>query len=303
MMKKFLYVILGVLFLSSCRSNLYVLPSLPPETSVADSIRLVDTEITSSKAGSGYRGISRVRTYKFSHPDVPAAFDGFRIAFISDLHYKSLFKEKGLENLVRLLNDQRADVLLVGGDLHEGCEYVAPVISALAAVKVPMGTYTVLGNNDYEACYADIVRQLEAHNIHLLEHRVDTLKRDGAEILIAGVRNPFNLQKNGVSPTLALSPDDFVILLTHTPDYAEDVAITNTDLVLAGHTHGGQVTLFGLYAPILPSHYGQRFRGGLKRNSQGTPMIITNGLGTSNKNIRMFAPSEVIMIELHAVRA
>lgn len=65
-------------------------------------------------------------------------------------------------------------------------------------------------------------------------------KRDGAEILIAGVRNPFNLQKNGVSPTLALSPDDFVILLTHTPDYAEDVAITNTDLVLAGHTHGGR---------------------------------------------------------------
>ena len=234
---------------------------------------------------------------------MPAVFDGFRIAFISDLHYKSLFKEKGLENLVRLLNDQRADVLLVGGDLHEGCEYVAPVISALAAVKVPMGTYMVLGNNDYEACYADIVRQLEAHNIHLLEHRVDTLKRDGAEILIAGVRNPFNLQKNGVSPTLALSPDDFVILLTHTPDYAEDVAITNTDLVLAGHTHGGQVTLFGLYAPILPSHYGQRFRGGLKRNSPGTPMIITNGLGTSNKNIRMFAPSEVIMIELHAVRA
>lgn len=230
---------------------------------------------------------------------MPAAFDGFRIAFISDLHYKSLFKEKGLENLVRLLNDQRADALLVGGDLHEGCEYVAPVISALAAVKVSMGTYMVLGNNDYEACYADIVRQLEAHNIHLLEHRVDTLKRDGAEILIAGVRNPFNLQKNGVSPTLALSPDDFVILLTHTPDYAEDVAITNTDLVLAGHTHGGQVTLFGLYAPILPSHYGQRFRGGLKRNSQGIPMIITNGLGTSNRNIRMFAPSEVVVIELN----
>ena len=299
MMKKFLYVILGVLFLSSCRSNQYVLPSLPPETSAADSIRLVDTEITSSKAGSGYRGISRVRTYKFSHPDVPAAFDGFRIAFISDLHYKSLFKEKGLENLVRLLNAQQADVLLVGGDLHEGCEYVAPVVSALAAVKVPMGTYVVLGNNDYEACYVDIVRQLEAHNIHLMEHRVDTLKRDGAEILIAGVRNPFDLQKNGVSPTLALSPDDFVILLTHTPDYAEDVAITNTDLVLAGHTHGGQVTLFGLYAPILPSHYGQRFRGGLKRNSQGIPMIITNGLGTSNKNIRMFAPSEVVVIELN----
>lgn len=100
-------------------------------------------------------------------------------------------------------------------------------------------------------------------------------------------------------PHIGLSPDDFVILLTHTPDYAEDVPITNTDLVLAGHTHGGQVTLFGLYAPIIPSHYGKRFRTGLKYNSHHIPMIITNGIGTSNKNIRLFAPSEVVMIILH----
>ena len=162
-----------------------------------------------------------------------------------------------------------------------------------------MGTYGVMGNNDYERCHDDIVNTMKHYGMRPLEHEVDTLRKDGQQIIIAGVRNPFDLQKNGVSPTLALSPDDFVILLMHTPDYAEDVAITNTDLVLAGHTHGGQVTLFGLYAPILPSHYGQRFRGGLKRNSQGIPMIITNGLGTSNKNIRMFAPSEVVVIELN----
>lgn len=298
-MKTTLCLLLCVWLLAACKSNQYALPSLPPDTSAADSVRLVHTSISSSKARSGYRGIHRVRTYRFAHPDVPAAFDGFRMAFVSDLHYKSLFKEKGLENLVGLLNDLHADVLLVGGDLHEGCEYVAPVVSALAAVKVPMGTYVVLGNNDYEACYPDIVRQLKAHDIHLLEHKVDTLKRGGEEILIAGVRNPFDLRKNGTSPTLALSPDDFVVLLTHTPDYAEDVPITNTDLVLAGHTHGGQVTLLGLYAPILPSHYGQRFRGGLKRNSRGIPMMITNGIGTSNKNIRLFAPSEVVLIELY----
>ena len=254
---------------------------------------------SSSKSGSGYKGISRVRTYEFTHPDVPTAFDGFRIAFISDLHYRSLFKEKGLANLFKLLNNQHADALLIGGDLHEGCEYVQPLLAALSGVKTPMGTYVVLGNNDYEACYDDIVRGLQKYGMHLLEHKVDTLRRDGAEILIAGVRNPFNLKKNGTSPTLGLSPDDFVILLTHTPDYAEDVPITNTDLVLAGHTHGGQVTLFGLYAPIIPSHYGKRFRTGLKYNSHHIPMIITNGIGTSNKNIRLFAPSEVVMIILH----
>lgn len=69
---------------------------------------------SSSKSGSGYKGISRVRTYEFTHPDVPTAFDGFRIAFISDLHYRSLFKEKGLANLVKLLNNQHADALLIG---------------------------------------------------------------------------------------------------------------------------------------------------------------------------------------------
>ncbi len=300
MMKNLIYLCLvSALFLSSCKSNRSLTSSLPSQISAEDSVRIVNTKISSSKKGSGYSGISRVRTYEFTHPDVPGTFDGFRIAFVSDLHYKSLFKEKGLNNLVELLREQQADVLLIGGDLHEGCEYVPPVIAALAEVKTPMGAYAVLGNNDYEACYSDIVREMNKRGMHLLEHKVDTLKRNGEEILIAGVRNPFDLKKNGTSPTLGLSPKDFVILLTHTPDYAEDVPITNTDLVLAGHTHGGQVTLFGLYAPILPSHYGQRFRTGLEYNSQLTPMIITNGIGTSNKNIRLFAPSEVVMIILH----
>lgn len=300
MIKKLVYIcILSVLLFSSCKSNSSLISSLPSQISAEDSVRIVNTKISSSKKSSGYSGISRVRTYEFTHPDVPTAFDGFRIAFVSDLHYKSLFKEKGLDNLVKLLREQHADVLLIGGDLHEGCEYVPPVIAALSEVKTPMGAYAVLGNNDYEACYSDIVREMDKRGMHLLEHKVDTLRRDGEEILIAGVRNPFDLKKNGTSPTLGLSPDDFVILLTHTPDYAEDVPITNTDLVLAGHTHGGQVTLFGLYAPILPSHYGQRFRTGLEYNSLLTPMIITNGIGTSNKNIRLFAPSEVVMIILH----
>lgn len=251
---------------------------------------------------SVYKGVNRVKVYDFTHRDVPDSFEDFRIAFVSDLHYKSLLKEKGLNDLIRLLIAQRADVLLIGGDFHEGCQYVPPVMAALGRVKTPMGTYAVLGNNDYEACYENIIEEMNRNGIRLLEHKVDTLKRGDEQILIAGVRNPFDLKQNGKSPTLGLSPDDFVILLTHTPDYAEDVAITNTDLVLAGHTHGGQVTLFGLYAPVVPSRYGQRFLTGLKYNSGYTPMIITNGIGTSSRAIRMFAPSEVVMIVLHQLK-
>lgn len=261
------------------------------------------TKITSKDTSlpASYQEISRVRNYEFTHRDVPEAFEGFRIAFISDLHYKSLFKERGLESLVRLLNEQRPDVLLMGGDYQEGCQHVPELFAALARVKTPMGTYGVMGNNDYERCHDEIIREMNRYGMHALEHKVDTLSRGGEQILIAGVRNPFDLQNNGKSPTLGLSPKDFVILLVHTPDYVEDVSVANTDLALAGHTHGGQVVVFG-FAPIIPSHYGDRFLTGLKHNSAKIPLIVTNGLGTSNKDIRIGAPAEIVIITLHRLK-
>lgn len=239
----------------------------------------------------------RVQKYNFVAQDLPLTFDSCRIAFVSDLHYKSLLKEKGLKKLVNLLKSQQPDLLLLGGDYQEGCRYVAPLFNSLASVKPPLGTYAVMGNNDYERCYQEIVESMMLNDIHLLEHRTDTIWKNHEFILLSGVRNPFDLNQNGISPTLSLRPTDFVILLVHTPDYAEDVSIENTDLVLAGHTHGGQVKILG-YAPLVPSRYGRRFLTGLKYNSAGTPIIITNGVGTSQRNIRIGARAEVVIITL-----
>ena len=74
------------------------------------------------------------------------------------------------------------------------------------------------------------------------------------------------------------------------------------DMVVAGHTHGGQVTLFGLYAPVTASKYGMRYRTGLRHNRQGIPIIISNGLGTSRHPIRMFAPTDIVIVTLHHTR-
>ncbi len=287
----------GLRKLTSAHPRNVATPAPVAETSAPHIVK-GGTLITSSTEGlAAYPGIDRIRRFEFTHRDVPEAFEGFRIAFVSDLHYKSLFKEKGLASLVRLLKEQQPDALLLGGDYQEGCQYVSGVFAALAEVKAPYGTYGVMGNNDYERCHDEIIATMERHGMHVLEHKVDTLKRDKDRILIAGVRNPFDLKANGQSPTLALSPDDFVILLVHTPDYVEDVSIANTDLALAGHTHGGQVVLFGK-APIIPSHYGSKFLTGLKYNSAKIPMIVTNGLGTSNMDIRIGAPAEIVMITL-----
>lgn len=254
----------------------------------------------SSTQSLSRRGVDRVKRYNFTHADIPKEFDGFRIAFISDIHYKSALQEKGLEQLVSQLQQLNPDLLLMGGDYQEGCEYVPELFDYLAKVNPPFGIVGVMGNNDYERCHDVIVTEMKRHGMKMLEHRCDTISKKGAQIILAGVHNPFDLQQNGVSPSISLQEKDFVILLTHTPDYAEDVAITNTDLVLAGHTHGGQVTLLGVIAPVVPSHYGTRFRTGLKNTSAGVPIIITNGIGTSRRPTRMFAPSEIVLIELHS---
>ena len=102
-----------------------------------------------------------------------------------------------MDGLVRLLIAQQADVLLMGGDYQEGCEYVPELFAALAKVKTPMGTYGVMGNNDYERCHEDIIREMKRYGMHVLEHKVDTLRKNGQQILNAGVRNPIDLKQNG----------------------------------------------------------------------------------------------------------
>ena len=158
-----------------------------------------------------------------------------------------------------------------------------------------------MGNHDYSYCYTKVAEAMEKNNVHLMEHKSYKLLKDGQHIIISGVRNPFDLKKNGDSPSQHFPADDFILLLTHTPDYAEDTDVSNANLVLAGHTHGGQVSLFKKYSPVKHSIYGNRFLTGRKENSAGVPIIITNGLGTSRMNVRLFTPSEVVLVVLHKV--
>ena len=249
---------------------------------------------------SKYRGVGRIKQYDFYSYDVPSAFDGFRIGFASDFHYESRFTRKRLDNAIRALQSLNADVLLLGGD------YGSPkggdmdtLFTALGKVLTPYGIYGVMGNHDYSYCYTKVAEAMEKNNVHLMEHKSYKLLKDGQHIIISGVRNPFDLKKNGDSPSQ--HADDFILLLTHTPDYAEDTDVSNANLVLAGHTHGGQVSLFKKYSPVKHSIYGNRFLTGRKENSAGVPIIITNGLGTSRMNVRLFTPSEVVLVVLHKV--
>lgn len=251
---------------------------------------------------SEFPGVGRVKQYDFYSYDVPSAFDGFRIAFASDFHYGSRFKRKELASAVRALRSMHADILLLGGDyLGRRGENPDTLFSALAGVYTPYGTFAVMGNHDYGVCYPEVAEAMRKARVRLMEHSSYKLLKEGQHIILSGVRNPFDLQKNGHSPSQHFAADDFVLLLTHTPDYAEDADVSNANLVLAGHTHGGQVSLFKRYTPVRHSRYGNRFLTGWKENSKGTPVIITNGLGTSRMDVRLFTPSEVVLVVLHRV--
>ena len=106
-----------------------------------------------------------------------------------------------------------------------------------------------------------------------------------------------------VEPTLEeTSSDDFVILLSHNPDYAEELPAEAVDLMLSGHTHGGQISFFGLYAFYLPSDYGQKYRTGVVENGS-TTVIVSNGIGTASvPPVRFFARPQIVEITLRTLR-
>ena len=148
-------------------------------------------------------------------------------------------------------------------------------------------------------------------------HRVLTLPRMNEKKRAAVLTR--ELSSGGADVTAPL--DDYMLLSTDKKSKADTVLATRVesavienyihlatacglklhsiDLALAGHTHGGQVSLFHRWSPARFSHYGHRFLTGLRHNSAGIPIIISNGLGTSRKDIRLFTPSEVVLIVLH----
>lgn len=255
-----------------------------------------------------YAGVKRIRNYDIASHEVPKYFDGYRIAFASDFHLESKFKERQLHGTVKAIQALMPDVLMLGGDYQEGCEHVAPLFKALSEATPPDGIYAVLGNNDYERCTQLIRATMHKYNITLLEDTTATLYRETDSIVVWGAnpyaeRYPTALLRNNIGKKSniheIINKKDFVILLTHTPDYVDDTDISAADLALSGHTHGGQVTLFGVYAPVTASKYGMKYRTGIKRNRQGIPVIISNGLGTSRYPVRIFAPTDIVIVTLH----
>ncbi len=243
-------------------------------------------------------GVGRVKRYEIQSERLPQSFDGCDIAFISDTHYPSKFTRKRLAKVIRRLRKLQPQMLLLGGDYVTANEYIGEIFDSISRINTKYGTYAVLGNHEFKR--ADAIKEaMQEYNVRLLQDEAVALSADST-LFVVGVKNPFKVDTLTPLPTAAVADSVFVILLAHTPDYAQRVDV-QADIVLSGHTHGGQVTLFGLYAPVVNSLYGRRFLTGLNYTSRGVPVITTNGVGTSRRKVRFCAPSEIVFITLRRV--
>jgi uncharacterized protein len=229
---------------------------------------------------------------------IPAEFNGKKIVFLSDIHYGPFFDVTRVNNLVDQVNNLHPDLILLGGDYVDGgSEYINPVFKSLSRLKAPLGVYAVLGNSDPQYL---TLKAIKTSRITYIGNKGVWIDENGSKIRVGGVGDFNNGNQIQRATTAAVASKDFVILLTHNPDYFPEVDKNMVDVVLSGHTHGGQVTFFGLWAPFVPSIYGQKYRTGIIKEGN-TTLIVSNGIGTSVLPVRFFARPQIIMLELKRI--
>jgi uncharacterized protein len=238
------------------------------------------------------------KTYVIVNPDIPEKFHNTKIIFLSDIHHGPYFSISRVRNLVNKVNLENPDIILLDGDyVHRDAKFITPCFNELRNLKAPLGVYGVLGNHDHWT-NPDLTRKRMAEAaITLADNRAFWVLKEGQKIKIGGVGD-FYTDFQDLNPTISdVQKSDFVILLSHNPDYAELLKTDKVDLMLSGHTHGGQATLFGLWAPLVPSNYGQKYRTGLI-DLERFKIIVSNGIGVITPPVRFFARPQIVTVIL-----
>ncbi len=242
-----------------------------------------------------------LRKYRLYSKDLPEAFDGTTVAFLSDIHHSRSFPISRVRDLIRLTNSLGAELILLGGDYVSHSRACIPGFFREAAhLEAPLGVFGVLGNHDRNTDAELSAQCMEKAGIRLLDNVGYWIEKDGARIRVGGVGDLTTADQD-LRPMLAETrPDDFMILVSHHPDYADKLPFNLIDLMLCGHTHGGQVSLMGKWAPtaFTPSHFKLKYLTGVVQNA-GTTVIISNGIGTVGPPVRIWAAPQIWLITLH----
>ncbi|MFH0863042.1 MAG: metallophosphoesterase [Candidatus Altiarchaeota archaeon] len=245
-----------------------------------------------------------VNRVDFADDRLPESFDGKRIVFVSDIHCGPLFSIGRTRELVDSIDGLEPDMILLGGDyissddIFNTGDRIGPCLGEFSRLKAPLGAYAVLGNHENWAGRDRAMNSLESASIRVIDNDGVWASSGNGSIRIAGVADLWTQRQDFNAALDGAKASDYTILLSHNPDIAEYLRSDSIALVLSGHTHGGQVTLFGLWTPYLPSNAGQKYAGGFVKTNH-TTVFVTKGVGTTGLPMRFFARPEIVVLTLH----
>lgn len=240
----------------------------------------------------------RTRELDVVIPGLPRAFDGYRVAQLSDLHLGGLTPPKWGEAWARLTNAARADLVAITGDLvTSGTDFHHDIARVIGEIRATDGVFVAMGNHDYFGDGEPLVTLLRERGAVVLRNEGKIVTRDGARLFVAGVDDTWTRRADLMRTLAERDPDACTLLLAHDPDLFPLAAQQGVNLVLSGHTHGGQVAL-----PFFPELLGlgklaHRFHLGLYREGDSS-LYVHPGLGTTGPPIRVGVAPEIAILTL-----
>jgi predicted MPP superfamily phosphohydrolase len=232
--------------------------------------------------------------------NLPAAFDGLTIAQLSDIHHGPYTGLDYIRRCVEITNRLNPDVIALTGDFtFAGRRYVEPCIESLRGLKARVGVYAVLGNHDYYVGASHVARTLKNAGFNVLIDALDAIEYRGDKLWLTGVDDLYYGSTNPKQLLRDVPREAAKIVLAHNPDFIEEFAARSqpVDLLIAGHTHGGQIRFPLLGAPQISSEYGQRYAMGLNRKG-AMQVYTTRGIGTILLPTRFDCPPEIVLFTL-----
>ena len=239
-----------------------------------------------------------VKDQKIIINNLPDNFNGFKIVHISDIHYGKGFDQKQLQKLVDSINEQKPDIVVLTGDLLDKNAYlnqksVNKIANLLNKINASAGKYAINGENDLN--FDEWMTIITNAGFKDLNNTYDTIYKDGYQsIFIAGASTKED--KLSINDKLKTSIDYlnsfekdgpiYKILLLHEPDTIDELTVNPFNLILAGHSHGGQVRL-PIIGPLIYKKGAIKYHNNYYK-IENTNLYISNGLGASDYNFRLF---------------
>jgi len=247
------------------------------------------------------RHLFQINTYKIPVPHLPRTFNGFTIVHLTDFHYGFLMSMAVVKKLLANANSIKRDVIVCTGDFihernsHKKTDALWPELSRLTA---PYGVYSVLGNHDHWGDFSRSLYWLEKSGQNV-RHKAIPIAKGSEKIWIGGCGDYMEDQIGMDKAFRNVPPDDCKIVLAHNPDTADTPFHTRVDLMIAGHTHGGQVNIPFVGTPILPVH-NKRYSSGFIQ-TPSTHLFISKGLGWAILPVRFNCLPEIAVLKLMAI--